>query len=307
MTKDKSKILDQFYTNPLVSDMCTAILLKVLKEQEYKDIVFLEPSAGTGNFIRSIEKICCYSDYKGMLKNIIAYDIDPKDERIIKLDYLKTSKKRILNKKKFKIVVVGNPPFGKKSSLAIKFINKSFDYSDVISFIVPLQFEKWSVQSRIDKNLKLIFSQRLENKAFIFNDKEKTIRCCFQIWVNKQNKEFENFNNVRILKKPKTSHRDFEMYQYNNTKDALKFFNKEKYNWDFAVPRQGYYDYNMKIYKEEELSEKIQWIFFKAKNEKVLENLKKINFEKLSLNNTTIPGFGKADVIEEYNNLYKEE
>ena len=39
---------------------------------------------------------------------------------------------------------------------AIDFVNKTFEYSNIVGFIVPIQFRKWSVQSKINKNAKLI-------------------------------------------------------------------------------------------------------------------------------------------------------
>lgn len=45
-------------------------------------------------------------------------------------------------------------------------------------------------------------------------------------------------------------------------------------------------------------------MFIKAKDEIILERLLKIDFEKLSKKNTTIPGFGKADLVKEYKELY---
>ena len=43
---------------------------------------------------------------------------------------------------------------------------------------------------------------------------------------------------------------------------------------------------------------------FKAKNRKILKRLWNLDFENLSRKNTTIYGFGKADVIIKYNKLY---
>ena len=50
------------------------------------------------------------------------------------------------------------------------------------------------------------------------------------------------------------------MFLHNNTPSTLKFFQKEKYNWDFAVVRQGFYDYNKKIENTGELFENRQYI-----------------------------------------------
>lgn len=293
---------DQFYTNPLVSDMCVNITIQKLKEIGIDTVTFLEPSAGSGNFIRSIKDASRNLGDHKYVKKILSYDIDPKSDGIEKRNFLKLPQKEIKKIKSYKnVVTIGNPPFGKRSKSAIEFVNKASEFSDIICFILPLQFEKWSVQSKINNDLELIYSERLEPKSFIYNDKDVSIRCCFQIWLKKGICDLQN---LRLMSKPLTKHDDFEMMQYNYTKEALKFFDQDKYKWDFAVPRQGYYDYKLRITSSDNLNPKIQWIFFKAKNDKVLKRLMKIDYEKLSLKNTTIPGFGKADVIEEYNRLY---
>lgn len=90
------------------------------------------------------------------------------------------------------------------------------------------------------------------------------------------------------------------MWQYNRTKESEKYFD---YNWDFAVLRQGYGDYNRLYTDKSTMDRKKQYIFFKTKDDITLSKLKSIDFNKLSLKNTTTPGFGKADVVEEYKNI----
>lgn len=275
--------LDQFYTREEYAKQCIDIVKKYFNIDEYK---ILEPSAGYGSFIKYID-------------NYYACDIDPKNNNIDKKDFLNDdiSEKLIGNK----ILTIGNPPFGKKSKLAIEFINKAFEYSDIVCFILPKQFLKYSSQSRVHKDAKLIHSEVLDENIFIHEEKEYSVRCCFQIWVLNDNKHTD----LRIRELPTTTHKDFEMWQYNNTETASKYFNKEIYKWDFAVPRQGYKDYTIKETNPDNMSRKTQWIFFKANNESVLQNLLNIDFVKLSKNNTSTPGFGKADVIAEYKNLYE--
>jgi hypothetical protein len=94
------------------------------------------------------------------------------------------------------------------------------------------------------------------------------------------------------------------MYQFNRTTEAEKYFDKSLYPWDFAVPRQGHYDYTLRVYKSEDCDRKLQWIFFKAKDRKVLKRLVGLDFVQLSKKNTSTPGFGKADVIELYKSIY---
>ena len=166
---------------------------------------------------------------------------------------------------------------------------------------MPLQFEKWSVQKNLNKDFKLIFTQILDPNSFIFGGKDCYIRCCFQIWTRLPSKI-----DLRLKQAPPTTHRDFQMWQYNNTIGARKYFNQKEYKWGFAVVRQGFYDYKHLILQEDDLNPKIQYIFFKAFDDKTKLNLKSLDFEKLSRKNTTIPGFGKADVVAEYKRIFNE-
>lgn len=277
--------LDQFYTKQEVAlELC-----KILKEKlNLNKYTFLEPSAGFGSFVNALRKT--FKEPK-----IEAIDLDPKSFDIKQQDFFSYTPKEQ------KIITIGNPPFGKRATLAIKFFNHASKFSDYIAFIVPLQFEKWSVQKNLNKDFKLIFSQILEPNSFIFNGKDCSIRCCFQIWTR-----CSSDVDLRLKKAPPTTHKSFEMWQYNNTIGARKYFDKQRYKWDFAVVRQGFYDYNHIILQENELNPKIQYIFFKAYDDKTIVNLKSLDFESLSRKNTTIPGFGKADVVAEYKRMFDE-
>jgi len=271
--------LDQFYTKIDVAKQC----LDVLEQNVVMDNCFiLEPSAGTGAFLKYLK----YDYY--------ACDIEPKGENIECKDFLKDDIFDKLPKDKH-IIVLGNPPFGKRSKLALEFIEKAFTYSDTIGFILPVQFLKYLTQKQIRNDARLIYSEILEPESFIHDDKSYSVRCCFQIWTINDDKP-----DLRLRIAPKISHEDFEMWQYNNTKQALKYFDKDVYGWDFAVPRQGYQDYTIRETNPDKMDRRKQWIFFKAKNQEVLMKLISLDFDKLSKKNTSTPGFGKADVIEEY-------
>ena len=99
--------------------------------------IIIEPSAGNGSFIDEIKKT---------VNNYIFYDIEPENDEIIEQDYL------LVNSDDFKdcnIHVVGNPPFGRQSSLAIKFIKKSCEFCDTISFILPKSFKKDNLKNHL--------------------------------------------------------------------------------------------------------------------------------------------------------------
>ncbi len=287
-----SKKLDQFYTKREIAlELCETLKakLKIELNLDLGKYVFLEPSAGEGAFVSALSQI--FKQPK-----ILAIDLDPKSDGIQKQDfltYLPIAKN---------IITVGNPPFGKRATLATQFFNHASNFSDYIAFIVPLQFEKWSVQKNLNKDFKLIFSEILDPNSFIFNGKNCSIRCCFQIWTKLDDAKID----LRLKEAPPTTHKNFQMWQYNNTVAARKYFDKQKYKWDFAVVRQGFYDYKHIILQEQELNPKIQYIFFKAVDDKTKLNLKSLDFERLSHKNTTTPGFGKADVVAEYKRRFGE-
>ena len=187
--------------------------------------------------------------------------------------------------------------------MAKEFFQRASEFSDVIAFIVPKQFEKWSVQKDISKEFALVLNESIDPKSFTICGKEASIRCVFQVWVRKD----YGFDDLRLKEAPPTTHPDFELYQYNNTIQARKYFD---YDWDFCIPRQGFYDYSKhgQIEKadSDKCSLKVQYMFFKAKTDEILSRLRNLDFNSLAKRNTTVPGFGKADVILLYREVYGE-
>lgn len=274
----KAKNLDKYYTKDEVAIDCLEEFLPLVDNHTK----LIEPSAGGGSFIRAAVAAG---------REITGFDILPEYDGVIELDFLSNDIKSHVDINN--VAFIGNPPFGKKGGLAIQFINKCLKYSGTVGFILPLQFRKWSAQKQINVNARLIIDKDLDSESFEFNGKPYKVRCSFQVWST----EHPEKPDLRILLKPAISHPDFEMWQYNRTKAAEKFFD---YDWDFAVPRQGFYDYSIKVYNKEECDRKKQWIFFKAKTSTALEKLKALDFEALSKKNSGTPGFGKADVVQEY-------
>lgn len=274
--------LDKYYTKTEVASWCYEKLTKTLPSVEEK--YFIEPSAGNGDFYDLLPK-----------ERRIGIDIAPHHKGLLKHDFLKWQPNKIDREK---YVVIGNPPFGHRSDLAIKFFNHSALMAETIGFIVPRQFQKFSVHSRLSENFRLIKEYELdENSFYIPYGKDYSIRCVFQVWTSKNTRN----KNLRLLNPPPTKHEHFEMFQYNNTPQALKFF---KMNWDFAVPRQGYEDYTRRETNAKRCEKNKQWIFFKPKNEEIHERLWNFDFINLAKKNTMIYGFGKADVVMEYKKLY---
>ncbi|TSC89219.1 MAG: hypothetical protein G01um10143_600 [Parcubacteria group bacterium Gr01-1014_3] len=274
--------LDQYFTKSDVANRCLELLYDKLPGIRNKS--FIEPSAGNGSFYSILPK-----------SRRIGLDIAPQSPDIKRADFLSWEPKR---SSQDKYVIVGNPPFGHRSKLAIDFFNHSADIANTIAFIVPRQFEKYSVHSKLNKDFRLIHSQELaENSFYTPSGKDFAVRCVFQVWTRNETEH----ENMRILEAPPIVHPDFEMYQYNNTPDALKFFDKD---WDFAVPRQGYEDYTRREKHKNRCELNKQWIMFKVKTEQARDRLFNFDFFSLAKKNTMVYGFGKADVVMEYSKRY---
>jgi len=165
--RQKKNKLDKFYTKPEVSKRLLTKLFSLYDEKNFD--VFLEPSAGNGSFYLNLPQ-----------DKTVGLDIEPDCEGVVRQDFFNFKPE---NNKIY--AVVGNPPFGRVSSLAIKFFEKSAEFADIIAFIVPRTFKRVSVQNRLNLNFHLVYEEDLPIKPCSFEPK-MSAKCCFQVWEKKQ-------------------------------------------------------------------------------------------------------------------------
>lgn len=161
--------LDQFYTKPEIAQLCFNKLKEHIQIDEFDHIV--EPSAGEGSFFKLLNS-----------NKRIGIDLEPKCDNVVKMNYMDF----IANKNK-SYLIVGNPPFGKNSSSAIKFFNKSAEYCMCIAFILPRTFKRVSIQNQLDLNFHLQYNYDLPLKPCCFYP-NMNAKCSFQIWIRKDEK-----------------------------------------------------------------------------------------------------------------------
>jgi len=167
-----AKQLDQYFTKPSVALSCITYLEDELHIPLSNFETILEPSYGDGAFVSGLRT-------KYIIEPKLCYiDIDSKEPQH-KDDFL-SNELKIRMMKPF--LTIGNPPFGKNSSLAINFFNKAATLSDVIAFILPRTFRKNSCINRLDRNFFLVFEKNLEKKSFLFEGNDYEVPCVFQIW-----------------------------------------------------------------------------------------------------------------------------
>lgn len=256
--------LDKFYTNDNVVDLCINSLNKIIDINTFDLIV--EPSAGNGSFLFKLPE-----------DKRIGLDILPDNNFIFKQDFFEyyptsTSKS---------ILVIGNPPFGKVSSLAIKFFNHASKFANVIAFIIPRTFRKTSVKNRLNLNFHLIYDEDIPLKPCSFTP-PMMVKCCFQIWELRIQKR-------DIVKLP-IQHLDWQFLS--SPKGA-----------DFALRAYGGKCGDIITENLENLTPK-NWHWIKCNIDKniLIDTFKKLDF-KCSLNTARQNSIGKAELVFLYSNF----
>jgi predicted RNA methylase len=166
----KRNTIDKYYTKPSVVEQCIKLVIQYIDILD-SDLI-IEPSAGDGSFIENIKKLS--TNYK-------FYDLEPQHNEISKQDFLEFDYKE-LTQQYTNIHIIGNPPFGRQASLAIKFIKKCCLFSNSISFILPKSFKKDSMKKYFTKHYHLIYQIDLLENSFLVNGMESDVPCVFQIW-----------------------------------------------------------------------------------------------------------------------------
>jgi len=179
LNKNSNKLnLDQYYTSEETASYCLSVARKVLKNEKISEVI--EPSAGNGVFSKKI-------------KNCIAYDIDPKDESILQQDFLQLNMPYKTGR-----LFIGNPPFGTRNTLSVKFFKKCIQLGDYVAFILPIsQLNNTQQMYEFD----LIHSEDLGDKFYT----DRNLHCCFNIY-----KKPGNGNN----QKKKYQFKDFKVTEY---------------------------------------------------------------------------------------------
>jgi len=261
--------IDKYYTKQSVVKQCIKLVKKYINISN-NDLI-IEPSAGNGSFIDNIKNIS--SNYK-------FYDLEPEHDEVLKQDFLEFDYKE-LQSQFSNIHVIGNPPFGRQSSMAIKFIKKCCLFSNSISFILPKSFKKDSMKKHFEKHYHLIHEIDLLDNSFLVNDIECDVPCVFQIWQKKEE--------IRaVIKKILPLHFTFV---------------EKKDKPDISFRRVGV---NAGTITKEINNKSIQSHYFikfinDKTNDENIEKLKTIHFD---FNNTVGPkSISKPELISEFNKL----
>lgn len=267
-TKFTYKEKDQFFTPTNISKYIIKTFQNIMKENniDINVYTFIEPSAGDGSFTKLLPE------------NTISLDIEPRHHKIIKQDYLKWKPPN-----NGKYITIGNPPFGLRGNLALRFINHSAEFSDHLCFLLPPLFEsdgRGSPMKRV-QGYNLIYSEKIDTNFYDPIGKDIKVNVILQIWsksiINDKYKIKSNDNKL------------FKVYSLSDGGTSGSTRNKKMLDkCDIYIPSTCFGIENMKIYDTfEELPKKRGYgVVFYDKKEINIINSKKIDWGKISFLST---------------------
>ena len=281
----KQHSLDQFYTKP-------SIVEKVLEMIDCStfDLV-VEPSAGAGDFLKRLPQ-----------DKRIGIDLEPALSEIRQGDFFDFVPDITSG-----VLTIGNPPFGKNSSLAVKFFNHAAQFSDCIAFIVPRTFRKPSLINRLNSGFHLVKQEILEVDAFYLPSGESyAVPTVFQVWERK------NIERDRIETTIVCQDFDFVSIEVDKKtkKPTLGHTKAQQQQSDFCVRRVG--GYAGKVYTDFK-QKKRDWkshYYIKQKTKDVYRIMQSINWnfrESPKYDTAGNPSISKHDLIKFYSKAKEEQ
>ena len=224
-----SRDKDQFFTPTETAAYCYRVLCAKLEELGIDEtkINYIEPSAGAGSFLEVLP-----ADRR------TGIDIEPRLSEVIQGDYLGWRPSTKNN------IVAGNPPFGLRGHLALRFINHSSKFADFVAFILPQLFEsdgKGSPKKRVE-GYNLIHSEKLDTSFTDPEGKEIPVNTVFQIWS-------KNFTDASFSFDATLCQKVFRVYSLSDGGTPGTTRNKE---WldkcDIYLPSTCFGEHKMKLY-----------------------------------------------------------
>ena len=196
---------DQFFTPKAIAEYCYRKVCEIVKPD--KDTLFVEPSAGNGVFFDLLPK-----------ERRVGLDIEPRHPEVETKDFLDYTPDK--NKK---VVVIGNPPFGLRGNLALRFINHAYSFADYVAFILPPLFDsdgKGSPMKRVMYSL--IHTEKLPSTTFTDPDNRPVkVETVFQIFAK---------NTTTPKEKKVQKNEPFKVYSLSDGGTPATTRNKSKLN-----------------------------------------------------------------------------
>ena len=172
---NKDKLLDQFFTHPLIAKRVVDLVDETYGFENYDYII--EPSMGSGSIFNHLPE-----------QKRVGIDVDKLHPECYQKDYLEWFPSDCgirwdpLDFDNSKMLVLGNPPFGRNSRLMVDFFKHSRLFSDVIVFIVPASWKKETLHRRLPRDFRLQTTIDLPDWSITYQGEKFPVGCVAQFW-----------------------------------------------------------------------------------------------------------------------------
>ncbi len=275
---------EQYFTPDDVARSCVERVDRLFAVSGFDRII--EPSAGDGAFLRHLPP------------TTIAVDIEPQSESMVRADFV-TWAPPPLPRPDARTLVIGNPPFGQRAALAMAFILHAAEFADVVAFILPMSFNKYTFQDRVPRNFHLVESTNLTvaydvSAADVAGPgtpdapRTITVNTVFQVW--------EKRPELRAVTPRVSVHPDFTMKHAHLawTTEAQRQVLRDTH--DFAIAQVGA---NFAPKDVDAVTKGSHW-FVRGLVPGVREVFERLDFSHLAGMNTAHTSLSKRDIIEAY-------
>lgn len=236
-----SKALDKFYTSDVAARTFISYVQKFVDLSTFDNII--EPSAGAGALLKHLPE------------KTIGVDLMPEDGGslgIIKSDFFDYEYPVSSDGSPIRNITIGNPPFGSRSKLAIEFFKHAAKSSDVIAFIIPVTWEKFSIHKQLPLGWALVGNERLPEASFELDGKPYRVRCTMQVWVKSDSPS------IRLTSQPTGANEFFDFV----SKDDCEFAIRQAYPKTVAkedIDGQSHYFIKPKVAGVREVFDSFNW------------------------------------------------
>ena len=261
---------EQFFTPQHVAEACVALAQSTIDFNAFDVIV--EPSAGVGTFLDLLP-----ADRR------IGIDIDPQRSDLIAADFLGWRPEANAGR----VLVIGNPPFGQRAALAVAFITHACTFADVVAFILPRSFRKYTFQNRVPRTFHLQAS--LDCDEFVTRDGTPvSVKTVFQVW-RKQDA-------LRDLVHPPDKHPHFDMKHAHLSRVSPEQRAALRRDYAFTIPQVGS---DFRPRSVDDVTQGSHW-FIRPLVDGVQERFTELDFSFLDDMNTAHKSLSKRDIIAAY-------
>ena len=239
---------------------------------------FVEPSAGKGSFLAAMppgKRIGIDIDPWGWHYGSVGSEIEEQDFFNFVWPEGRT-------------ITIGNPPYGRRGKLAMKFLNISAENSDVVAMILPAVFSKFTFLNRVHPYM------HLESWCGPVLEFEKDdgkiveVRSVFQIWKKSSEKR------TKIVRQTECD--DFTMTHRHISRTPTEELEQLKRDSTVAIKQVG-----GRVLSPEDVTKGSIW-FIKGGDREIFEQ---IDFFPLYQHHVGAISLSRADIVEGYLNVEK--